>query len=115
MARNFPVPTRSPKGVWMYDIAACESVARGIAIDAMQALGLDPDHWRTRDKLIFAICPRIDAALDAVSQSGEGAMLRSLEESSGASDQEAMGLVTQVVDGHVEMIIDRWSAKRGTT
>ena len=76
-------PVRSPEGVWMYDIAACESVARAVAIDAMQALGLDPDHWRTRDKLIFAICPRIDAALDAVSQVGESARLRSLEEISG--------------------------------
>ena len=99
----------------MYDIAACESVARAVAIDAMQALGLDPNHWRTRDKLVLAIYPRIDAALDAVSQSGESTRLRSLEGVSGASDQEAMGLVTQVVDGHVEMIIDRWSAKRGTT
>ena len=51
---------------WMASPDRCESVSRMVAIDAMIALGLDPADFRTRDKLILAINPRINGTLDFV-------------------------------------------------
>lgn len=42
------------------------SVARAIAIDAMQAMGLDPAEWRLRDRVIVAISERVNRTLDGV-------------------------------------------------
>ena len=58
--------TRSSCGVWMHDESRCESVARMVAIDCMVSLGLDPNDFRTRDKIIVAISGRINQVLDEV-------------------------------------------------
>ena len=50
--------------VWMLDSESCCSAERAIAVDAMLALGLDPNDWRLRDKLIQAISPRVTGMLD---------------------------------------------------
>jgi hypothetical protein len=48
----------------MLDSEACISAERAIVVDAMTALGLDPNDWRTRDKLIVAISPRVTGMLN---------------------------------------------------
>lgn len=60
------VPHRSSVGVWM-DGDSSKSISRVIAIDCMLALGLDPDDWRTRDKIIMGICRGVDEVLDQAS------------------------------------------------
>lgn len=51
--------------VWMTDIGdESVSVSRLVAVDAMRALGLDPNDFRTRDKIIMAISGTINAAMD---------------------------------------------------
>ena len=57
---------RSSVGVWMAPDGACVSVARMIAIEAMQAMGLDPTEWRLRDKIIMAISDRVNGTMDFV-------------------------------------------------
>lgn len=57
---------RSDVGVWMSDPARCESVARMVAIDAMIALGLDQNDFRTRDKIIGGISDRVNGTLNSV-------------------------------------------------
>jgi hypothetical protein len=69
--RNSAAPTcytavRSSVGVWMTKDDACVSVARMIAIDAMQAMGFDPAEWRLRDRVIEAISERVNRTLDGV-------------------------------------------------
>lgn len=56
---------KSEVGVWMADVEKTESVARAVAVDAMLALGIDPNDFRRRDKLIEAIYPRINGSLDS--------------------------------------------------
>ena len=56
--------TKSDTGVWMWDERQFESVARVIAIDCMVVLGMDPSDFRTRDKVIVAISPRVQQALN---------------------------------------------------
>ncbi len=59
------VPQRSDSGVWMDGVSA-NSISRIIAIDCMLALGLDPDNWEIRDKIIMGICRGVDGVLDEV-------------------------------------------------
>lgn len=59
---------RSSVGVWMAQDEEMVSVSRMIAIDAMRAMGLDPNEWRLRDEIISAICQRVDGTLDSVAQ-----------------------------------------------
>ena len=60
---------KSDVGVWMDNEDRFESVARMIAIDCMAALGMDHVHdFRTRDKIIAAISPRVQRTLDDVSR-----------------------------------------------
>lgn len=61
--------SRSDVGVWMHSEERTESVARMVAIDAMVALGLNPNDFKTRDKIIGAISDRINATLDHVNDS----------------------------------------------
>lgn len=61
--------SRSAEGVWMSDD---ESVSRKVAIDAMVAMGLNPDDFWIRDRLIMAISDRIDGSLDAVCETLRG-------------------------------------------
>jgi len=42
------------------------SVSRAIATDVMLALGLDPNDFRTRDKIINSIYKRVNGMLDYV-------------------------------------------------
>lgn len=51
-------------GVWMASRERCESVSRMVAIEAMEAAGLDPDDFRLRDRIINAIHHRINGSLD---------------------------------------------------
>ena len=57
---------QSNRGVWMSVASPYESVSRLIAIDAMKALDLDPNDFRTRDKIINGINNRVNGTLDAV-------------------------------------------------
>ena len=59
---------RSPEGVWLTDGGRYESVARAVAVDAMRALGLDPNDYRTRDKIIAGIHVRLEGSLDYLDQ-----------------------------------------------
>ena len=61
--------TRSDVGVWMYNEERTESVSRMVAIDAMIALGLNPEDFKTRDKIIVAISDRINGTLEHVDNS----------------------------------------------
>ncbi len=61
--------SRHESGVWASDENPAESASRLVAIDAMVALGLDPNDFRTRDKIITGISDRINGMLDdAVAQ-----------------------------------------------
>ena len=63
--------TKSGVGVWMDNEERCESVARMIAIDCMMALGFDHvNDFRTRDKIIEKISPRVNRTLDQVEEMG---------------------------------------------
>ena len=57
---------RSICGVWLCCDYRNISVARAVAEDAMRALDLDPDDFRTRDRLTMAISPRTDGMLSFV-------------------------------------------------
>ena len=61
---------RSETGVWMSSENRTQvSVARQLAVDMMLALGMDPDDFNTRDKIILAISPRVEGVLDYVNDS----------------------------------------------
>ena len=60
--------TRSGDGIWMSDAKQWCSVSRMIAIDVMMAMGLDPNDFRTRDKIINGINDRVNGTLDSISQ-----------------------------------------------
>ena len=58
---------RKDGDVWM---VGNESLARRIATMAMIASGLDAHNdFKTRDKIISAICPEIDSAIDVAIKS----------------------------------------------
>ena len=68
--------TRHETGVWTSRGNPVESASRLVAIDAMVAMGLDSGDFRKRDKIISAICERVDGMLDhAASQGGDNAMM----------------------------------------
>jgi len=55
-------------GVWMTCDDPMVSVSSAIAIEAMQALGLDPNDWRQRGRVIAAISERVNATLDGIAK-----------------------------------------------
>lgn len=62
------VVTKTDCGVWMYDDGSGISVSRRVAMDVMRTLGLDPNDFRTRDKIITGISNTVDDVLDSVSE-----------------------------------------------
>lgn len=51
--------------VWMQDAEHCISLARAVAVDCMNVLGLDANDFRIRDKIISAISARINQSMNA--------------------------------------------------
>ena len=61
---------RSDTGVWLsVEDRVQISVARQLAVDMMVSLGMDPEDFKTRDKIIMAISPRVEGVLDHVNDS----------------------------------------------
>lgn len=62
---EYTVPVNKDGAVWMIRDSKV-SVARAIATDVMFALNMNPDDWRTRDKIIDSIYKRVEGILDYV-------------------------------------------------
>lgn len=57
------VVRRTDVGVWL--LPDGKSVERTIAERAMQSLGLDPNDFKQRDRVVLAISATVTSALDA--------------------------------------------------
>lgn len=60
-----PYPVRRDGIFWMTGGYPDKTASRAIAEDVMLALNIDPQDWRTRDKLIDAIYERVNGMLDS--------------------------------------------------
>ncbi|MEO1616496.1 MAG: hypothetical protein AAFV88_11640 [Planctomycetota bacterium] len=67
---SYPVRRRSD-GIWMASADSSESAARRVAVDCMNAFGMDPKDDMIRVKLILAIADRVDGMLNYVSRKSE--------------------------------------------
>ena len=57
--------------VWMASRHDCISAARLVAVDAMRALGHNPEDFRLRDKVVLAIFPTVNDQLDSAFEQGK--------------------------------------------